>query len=673
MPDDVTAQTPWHEGEIALQKRFGSFDQMADVGPRFIRDAMPDQHRRFFQSLPFLAVGTVDERGYPWASIVTGAPGFVTAPDNGQLDIAAMLDDADPARAGLTEGAAIGLLGIELSNRRRNRMNGHVSAVGGGESGFSVAVEHSFGNCPKYIQLRQWQTVETNTESAGSAEELSALDADARALIAAADTFFVASYADTGAQGRQIDVSHRGGKPGFVRIDANGTLTIPDFSGNRFFNTLGNILASGKAGLLFIDFATSDLLQLSGEAELVLEGDEIADYAGAERLWRVHPEHIVRRQAAITLRWTLDANPLSPFLAHTGSWDADAAPPGLVLEVAQIVDESAVVRSLYLRAADGAPLPDWKAGQHLTLSLPVAGEAKPLTRSYTISSAPSDGVMRLSIKRQGLASTHMHSLPVGSIIEARRPAGGFTIDAHEARPTVLIAAGVGVTPIVAMARHLLAEGQRSGSIRPTTIFHPDRTIGARPFDAELPKIALAAGGAIRLIRLLTDVRGAEIGADFDHQGRLNITLLKSELGFDDYDFYICGPGGFMQAIYDGLTALNIADKRIHAEAFGPSGLQRRPRALAQDARHPATEPVSVRFARSGKQVIWKPGDGTLLELAEREGLTPENSCRAGSCGSCAVRLLKGDVAYPNGLSATPEAGKALICSALPSGNIELDI
>jgi len=132
---------------------------------------------------------------------------------------------------------------------------------------------------------------------------MTALDEEARTMIEQANTFFVASYANGWDGNRQVDVSHRGGEAGFVRISEEGTLTIPDYSGNRFFNTLGNLAANPKAGLVFVDFATGTLLQMTGDTELVLDSPEVARFSGAERLWRLRPRRIVRRRGALPLRW----------------------------------------------------------------------------------------------------------------------------------------------------------------------------------------------------------------------------------------------------------------------------------------------------------------------------------------------------------------------------------
>ena len=290
---------PWHEGEIALHRSIGLEEPLAEIGPKVVRGFLTEQHRGFFPLLPFAVLGAVDERGDAWATLRAGRPGFLSSPDPGRLDLAIPPDPDDPAEAGLRDGEPAALLGIDLTTRRRNRLNGTVQ--GRGAMGFSLEVGQSFGNCPKYITLR---SPVTHSEKRGAApERMAGLDAGARALIASADTFFVASYAPGWDGARQVDVSHRGGPPGFVRVDAEGVLTIPDYSGNRFFNTLGNLAANPRAGLVFVDFAHGDLLQLSGDTELLLDSPEIAGFPGAERLWRFRPRLAVRRRGALPLRW----------------------------------------------------------------------------------------------------------------------------------------------------------------------------------------------------------------------------------------------------------------------------------------------------------------------------------------------------------------------------------
>ncbi|MBK7829457.1 pyridoxamine 5'-phosphate oxidase family protein [Nannocystis sp.] len=286
-PEHPEHPSPWHAGERAMQQRLGVDERMAELGPRVIRDFMPDQHREFFEQLHFAVVGSVDDQGDAWATLLTGAPGFMRSPDPRTLTIAARAAHGDPASEGLADQRSIGLLAIEAPTRRRNRMNGTIS--GSSERGFEVGVVQSFGNCPKYIHPREF--VATTHSRPATFETITGLDARARVQIAAADTFFVASYVDA-----QVDVSHRGGPIGFVQVEPNGSLTIPDYAGNRFFNTLGNILVQPKVGLLFVDFDTGERLQLSGDAELIEAGDaRLASLRGAERAWSFQPRRCVRR------------------------------------------------------------------------------------------------------------------------------------------------------------------------------------------------------------------------------------------------------------------------------------------------------------------------------------------------------------------------------------------
>lgn len=318
----MTAPT-FHEGERAVQSRVGAAvrARMAEIGPRVIRDFMPDQHREFFEQLPFVVAGTVDAAGQPWASVLAQPPGFIHSPDARHLLLRAQPLAGDPLQGTLVDGAAIGLLGIEPHTRRRNRMNGIVR--GTDASGFAVELSQSFGNCPKYIQAREPVYVERPTSSAGPVVHASAqLNDAARRMIEQADTLFIATaYAGDGEQaGRAggVDVSHRGGKPGFVRVEADGTLTVPDFVGNYFFNTLGNLVVNPRAGLLFIDFDTGDLLYLAVTADIVWDGAQVQSFAGAQRLMRFKVQSMRLVESSLPLRW--GEAELSPVLEATGAW-----------------------------------------------------------------------------------------------------------------------------------------------------------------------------------------------------------------------------------------------------------------------------------------------------------------------------------------------------------------
>ena len=211
---------------------------------------------------------------------------------------------------------------------------------------------------------------------------------------------------------------------------------------------------------------------------MVLESPEIAAFAGAERLWRFHPRRVVRRPQALPLRMRPTGEFWSPSVLTTGSWAAPAN-AWRPFRVTKIVEESSVIRSLTIEPADGTPITPHLAGQHLPIRIRFPASEKPVQRSYTLSVAPSDECYRISVKRDGLVSTHLHSLREGDLIEARSPAGGFTIDAAERRPAVLLAAGVGITPMLAMLRHLVHEGTRTGgTANPPHLVLPGGAIGA---------------------------------------------------------------------------------------------------------------------------------------------------------------------------------------------------
>lgn len=649
----------WHEGERALQEHVGVVGRMADIGSRVIRPFMPDQHRAFYGQLPFVILGSVDGTGAAWATVVDGEPGFLASPDPVSLSLGALPHGDDPALGGIHDGAALGLLGIELHSRRRNRVNGNLRLS---PDAPLLEVAQSFGNCPQYIQLRDATMSRAPTApSPHPAEELPILDAAARAMIRSADTFFVASYADRPDAGRQVDVSHRGGRPGFVRVDPDGKLTIPDFSGNLFFATLGNVLLNGQAGLVFIDFESGDLLQMSGRAEVVIDSPEIATFAGAERLWTFVPQRIVRRPGALALRWSFRDGGWSPDALATGQWQATSN--WQQLRVERIVAESASIRSFHLRPVSADLRWQHKAGQHLPIRVRLPDEDAPAVRTYTLSSAPSDPLDRISVKREGKVSTWLHEhLREGDVIEARPPAGSFVIEPEAPRRAVLIGAGIGITPMISMLRELLsAPGVPS---RPVVLIQSARSLAERAFTDELAAFADRS----RIVRVLGDAAGARPGLDYEVAGRIDLALLSAVLPFGDHDFYLCGPAGFMQAIYDVLRGTNVPDHRIHAEAFGPSSLKRSPDAggkIVPDAR-PSTIPVPVLFTASLKEARWKPGDGTLLELAEARGMKPEFGCRSGSCGSCKVKITSGAVAYLRKPSADVASDEVLLCCAVPA-------
>lgn len=668
--------SPWHAGEKRLQEQVGVSERMEVLGQKVIRDYMPDQHRDFYRQLPFIVAGLVDAAGQPWATLVEGPEGFIRSPDARRLELdlsALALDPLDPASASLEAGDAIGLLGIELHSRRRNRLNGHILQASAQR--LEVAVEHSFGNCPKYIQLRQYSRAAP--QRPGERLDATTLDERGAELIRRADTFFVASYVEHEEGRRSVDVSHRGGRAGFVRVEGN-RLTIPDYAGNLHFNTLGNLSVNPRAGLLFVDFTTGDVLQLAGRAEIILDSPLIKAFEGAERLWTLDIEQVVLRPAATSLRWAFEE--YAPTSLMTGTWaqaearlqQREQRNQWQRWQVQAVQQESADIRSLLLAPQQGGPVA-FAAGQHLPIRI-TTDEGQTLLRTYSLSSAPSDDFLRISVKAQGPVSRHLHErIKVGDVLEVRAPVGSFTLHSDSARPLVLIGAGVGITPLLSMLREQVALNARQEPARRMYFFQGARALHDLPFQAELGELAQRAGDRLHIHRALSAPGPQALpGRDYEQQGRLDLAQIKAALPFDDYDFYLCGPAAFTQAIYDGLRDLNIADERLHAETFGPSTLQRRANGAALAVVQPpaATEPVPVYFSDSDRQARWTPASGSLLELAESSGLSPEFSCRGGSCGTCRTRRLSGQVHYPNPPAELPDDDMVLICCAVPAASEE---
>lgn len=296
--------SPFHAGEQAVQAHLGVRARMEEIGQRVIRNAMPMQHRELFAQLPFLAVGAVDPGGQLQASVVAGPAGFVQSPDDTHLVIDGLPLADDPLAAALQPGSAMGLLGIELPTRRRNRANGCV--VERSERGLRVRIDQSFGNCPKYIQRRELTSLAPADTPHRPARHAGRLDDAALALVRRADTFFIASHAEGPQPNAGCDVSHRGGLPGFVQADDAGrTLTWPDYLGNAFFNTLGNLAANGEAALVFPDFENGGLLHVNGRAAIMWDGPQVQAFPGALRVLRLQVRQVIHRPAALPWRWRL--------------------------------------------------------------------------------------------------------------------------------------------------------------------------------------------------------------------------------------------------------------------------------------------------------------------------------------------------------------------------------
>ncbi|MDW5377217.1 pyridoxamine 5'-phosphate oxidase family protein [Halomonas sp. HP20-15] len=552
--------TPFHAGELEAQRRAG-VESIASSAGSFIRDAMPEQHRDFFAMLPFVVIAAGDERGCPWVTLLEGDEGFIAAPDPRTLRVAATLAAQDPLASAFGSGTEVGLLGIELATRRRNRANGVIRSA---DDGLVIDVRQSFGNCPQYIRERQWRRVEPSPAPGAIVSER--LDARQRARIAAADTFFIGTgFIGTGfglgsgtdsarseeeSPSQGFDASHRGGEPGFVCVAEDGTLQIPDYAGNNFFNTIGNLIRDPRVGLLFVDFETGGMLQITGRARIDWAPTERHD-PNAKRTIEVTVERVVDRPAALALRWQRE----------------DDAP--LRLEVVDKVIESDWITSFHLADAAGDALLPFEAGQHLAVELEIPNRHGRVGRSYSLSGSPFAATYRLSIKREekGVASRFLHDrVAIGDRIEARPPSGDFVMPLQRG-PLVLVSAGVGITPMLAMLHAAVAES----ASRPVWFVHGTRSGEAHAFKAEVDELIAQSHGVVRRTFYSAPQANDTAGVDYDAKGWITAgDLLALGAGLEAY-YLLCGPTRFLAELSAGLEAGGVSPDRIVFETFGPTG------------------------------------------------------------------------------------------------------
>lgn len=288
----------FHTGERQLQTQLGVGDRLNALGARAIRPFMPDQHRLFFEQLRLVHLSAVDASGHPWAITRTGARGFMLSPEPSTLHITSRPHSGEPANLDLSAGAKISVLGLEMETRRRNRMNGTIRSNEGDT--LTISVDQSYGNCPKYIQPRTALPDQTKVSTFSAGLSLSARD---QALISAADLFMLASRAPTlGDDPRDgIDINHRGGRPGFVEVLDADTLQWPDYRGNNFYNSFGNILLDNRVGLQFFDFGSGTTLNINGTAALFDTEADMPPHMG--RSVRITIESVTRADGALPLRY----------------------------------------------------------------------------------------------------------------------------------------------------------------------------------------------------------------------------------------------------------------------------------------------------------------------------------------------------------------------------------
>ncbi len=540
--------SPFHHGEQAVQERLGVRD-IEDWARKVVRGDLTTQHRAFHTSQPFLVVSARDGAGRPWVTLLSGPEGFVTSPDARHLVLQAKPSPGDALENAFSVGADVGILGIELATRRRNRVNGRI--VANGSDTITFRVDQSFGNCPQYIREREWRRV--NGKASAIAQRGTHLSTTQHSWIETADTFFIASgYRGEGESATfGMDASHRGGDRGFVQVLDDARLQFPDYAGNNHYNTIGNLVLDSKAGFLFIDFESGSLLQLSGNASIDWDSKALNEFPGARRLVTLDIDEIVELSGAVDLRWDADAESIRS------------------LRLIEKITESDDVTSFVFASRDGGPLASFEPGQHLPIELSIPGVDEAARRTYSLSSSPNDERYRITVKREskGLVSRYLHNnVKLGDIIDSRRPSGDFMMTCNIC-PLVLVSAGVGLTPMMSILHAVAAENSR----RPVWFVHGARDGSHHPLAEEVRELA-ADHPDINVHVAYSRSRPEDIlGKHYDSDGRVNGKLLESLVDNVDAHYFLCGPTNFMADIQTDLERQGVPVEQIHYETFGSVG------------------------------------------------------------------------------------------------------
>jgi ferredoxin-NADP reductase len=348
-----------------------------------------------------------------------------------------------------------------------------------------------------------------------------------------------------------------------------------------------------------------------------------------------------------------------------------------------IEDSSQQICSFYLEPEDHQPLPAFMPGQFLTFRLDVpkadGSGNEQITRCYSLSDAPQRDHYRVSIKRvpppprsglpPGRSSNFFHDhIQVGTALQVRAPSGHFYLEPGNT-PIVLIAGGIGITPMLSMLNWC----QMNQPEREVWFFYGVRNSRETAFAAHLNAIA-ADNRNIHLRLCFSDpLPEDQPGKDFQHHGRVGVDLFRMELPLKPYHYYLCGPTPMMETLVPALEDWGVPDSHIHFEAFGPASIKRRkPAATAASATPAPVGDITVTFAKSGKQALWSPHSGSLLEFAESQGIAIDSGCRAGGCGTCQTTIRSGEVSYRQSPDFDPEPGTCLMCVCTPKTNVTLE-
>jgi ferredoxin-NADP reductase len=335
--------------------------------------------------------------------------------------------------------------------------------------------------------------------------------------------------------------------------------------------------------------------------------------------------------------------------------------------------------SFLLEPVDAVPLPPYSPGQFLTFSVPVSQD-RAVIRCYSLSDRPNPASYRITVKRvpapadhpgvpPGASSNYFHDrVHEGDVLRAKAPAGTFCIDPDSDVPLVLIAGGIGITPMMSIVLWCSTAQPR----RIIHLYYGVRNGRDHAFRRSLEQLAQSHPGIRLKIAYSKPDADDQPGRDFHHLGHVDAELLRRTLPHGRHQFYVCGPTAMMAGLIPSLSQSGVPAEDIHFEAFGPASL-RSARVADESFNHGTISPLEIKLQRSGRTLMWTGQDRTLLDFGERNGVDIESGCRAGSCGTCETRLVFGTVRYAHPPDHQIAAGCCLLCVGTPETALVLEI
>ncbi|NJM91906.1 MAG: 2Fe-2S iron-sulfur cluster binding domain-containing protein [Rhodospirillaceae bacterium] len=396
--------------------------------------------------------------------------------------------------------------------------------------------------------------------------------------------------------------------------------------------------------------------------------------AGRSLLTGIRHRKMVAREETTALRSFREATTELLTQAQTGKIPEAGSWSGFrKFYIHKRANEADGITSFYLRPYDGKPVPRYLPGQHLTFRLQIPGNPKPVVRCYSLSDAPiHDNQYRVSIKRlgappgsagipDGVGSCFFHDvLEVDRIVDVKAPGGNFYLDMTDRRPVVLIAGGIGLTPMLSMANTIAYTKNR----REVWLFYAVQNRHQHVMPGHLKRLAREHSNIHVVICYAEPTRDCVKGRDFHYRGRINRRLFQGLLPSKDCQFYMCGPPPMQDALIEDLRAWGVAEKDIKWESFGKRK-GKKPAAPAVGDNVARVEAIEIVFARSGKVGKWTSEDETVLDVAEAAGVAMDSGCRAGQCGTCVTAIKQGSVRYLEEPGTQPLPGTCLACMAIP--------